>query len=536
MPGPSSRAKPRPERGRCDLTVQGPVDRLLVLFGDQLDSRLPSLAGLDPARDAVLLMEVAEESRHVSSSKQRTALFLSAMRHFALELSAAGLRVQYVRLDDPANTQAFSSELDRQAATLRPQAVSFVQPGEWRVQRLVEAFARRSELSVDVEDDPHFLCRIEDFAGWASGRKVLVMEHFYRWQRRRLGLLLTEEGEPVGGKWNFDRDNREALAARPDLRAPYRPRLDELTREVMAVVERVLPDLPGELADLRWPVTRAQARRALADFVEHRLPSFGTHQDAMWSEEPFLFHSLLSSSLNLKLLDPREVVDAAVRAHEKGLAPINAVEGFVRQVIGWREFVRGVYWTRGEDYALGNGLDQHGALPDFYWTADTDMACVAESVRPVLEHGYSHHVQRLMITGNLALIAGVHPRQVSDWYLGMFVDGVDWVTLPNALGMVMHADGGVVGTKPYAASGKYVKRMSNYCGSCPHEPSKRTGDDACPLNTLYWDFLVRQRERLRGNRRMAMILANVDRLPDSERAAIEARASRLRVAWGVQQS
>jgi deoxyribodipyrimidine photolyase-related protein len=534
MAGKSSDAPSRREHGLSELTVQGPVGRLLVLFGDQLDARTPALKGLDRERDAVLLMEVEEESRHVPSSKQRTALFLSAMRHFALELHRGGLRVQYVRLEDPENTQTLGSELDRQVSRLAPRSVSFVQPGEWRVQRVVESFADRSSVEVERQEDPHFLCTTEEFAAWATGRKALVMEHFYRRQRKRLGLLLTEDGEPLGGRWNFDQDNREPFRDRPRLRAPYRPRPDGVTLETLRVVKEVLPDLPGELDDLRWPVTRKQARRALADFVEHRLPSFGTYQDAMWSEEPFLFHSLLSSSLNLKLLDPREVVAAAVRSHEAGLAPIHAVEGFVRQVIGWREFVRGVYWTQGEHYAAGNGLDQHGELPEFYWTADTDMECVRESVAPVLAHGYSHHVQRLMITGNLALIAGVHPRQVSDWYLGMFVDGVDWVTLPNALGMVMHADGGVVGTKPYAASGKYVNRMSNYCGSCPHDPNRRTGDGACPLNALYWDFLLRQRERLRGNRRMAMILANVDRLAPAERTAIQARARELRVAFKVE--
>jgi deoxyribodipyrimidine photolyase-related protein len=517
-----------------DLRVEAPVRTLLVVFGDQLAPRAGVLQELDAERDALLLVEVEGESRHVPSGKQRTVLFLSAMRHFSLEQARTGRRVHHVRLDEPGNAQSLRAELERQVERLAPERLLVVQPGEWRVLRAVEELAERTGVPVAIREDPHFTCSIEQFRTWRGDRRRPLMEHFYRWQRRRLGILLDEDGGPVGGRWNHDHDNREAFRERPRLRRPYTPRPDAITREVMELVRRRLPEAPGGLEAFRWPVTRAQARRALADFVEHRLARFGTHQDAMWTGEPFVNHSLLSSSLNLKLLDPREVVEAALRAHEDGRAPTNSVEGFVRQVVGWREFVRGIYWTEGEDYAERNALAARGRLPRLYWDADTDMTCLRESVTPVLEHGYSHHVQRLMITGNFALLSGVDPQAVSDWYLGLFVDGVDWVTLPNALGMVMHADGGVVGTKPYAASGKYVDRMSNYCASCPHEVRKRSGEGACPFNVLYWDFLAEHAKRLRSNHRMRMVLANLDRMPAEELRAIRAQARSIRASLGVQ--
>jgi deoxyribodipyrimidine photolyase-related protein len=311
---------------------------------------------------------------------------------------------------------------------------------------------------------------------------------------------------------------------------------------VLAAIKRVLPELPGALESFAWPVTREQALAALDDFITHRLPRFGPFEDAMWTSEPTLYHSTLSSSLNLKLLNPRECCERAVEAYRDGKAPLQSVEAFVRQIIGWREFIRGVYWLEGPAYADRNGLDQQGELPSFYWTADTDMACMKACVGQVLDTGFGHHIQRLMVTGNFALISGVNPRAVSDWYLGMFVDGVDWVTLPNALGMVMHADRrtgaakgvtGLVGTKPYAASGKYIQRMSNYCTGCRYDPAERGGKSACPVTVFYWDFLIRTREQLAQNQRMAMILKNVDRMTPQARIQITMDADLLRKKFGI---
>ncbi len=515
------------------LRVAGPVRRLLLVLGDQLDPQVGASTPFDKAHDAMAMFEVAEESLHVPSHKQRTALFLAAMRHFALDLHREGYRVHYVTLDDPENTQAFGSELRRAIRALRPALVLCTHPGEWRAKQDIERAAKQAGAPLEVLPDAHFLTSAAEFADWMAGRKQPVMEHFYRRQRRRRGILVEPDGAPVGGKWNYDQQNRGSFRRPPQVPPPYSPRTDAITREVLTLVERRFARNPGSLARFRWPVTRVQARKALDDFIQERLPHFGTFQDAMWSGQPFLYHSLLSAALNLKLLNPRECVAAALAAYESGAAPLNCVEGFVRQIIGWREFIHGIYWHAGPRYAEQNELDQHGSLPDFYWTGRTDMVCLRECIGQVLEYGYGHHIQRLMVTGNFALIAGVHPRHISDWYLAMYVDAVDWVTLPNTLGMAMHADGGLVGTKPYAASGRYIQRMSNYCSSCRFDPGERTGARACPFTTFYWDFLIRNRRRFRDNPRMSRILPQVDHLPDDARAAIAAQARERRREFGI---
>jgi len=515
------------------LAVRGRVGRLSIVLGDQLNPHAEAITDLDKSRDAILMMEVRQESTHVPSHKQRTVLFLSAMRHFAKELARGGYRVHYVRLEDPSNTQSLGREVGRAVHDMGPQRVLCTHPGEWRVKNLIEEATKAAGVPLEMRPDRHFLVDLVDFDRWMAGRQQPVMEHFYREQRRRLGVLLQNNGSPTGGTWNFDQDNRQAFRKAPEVPKPYSPRPDVITKAVMELVEEQFPDNPGSLQSFRWPVTRTQALRALDDFVEHRLADFGTYQDAMWADEPFLYHSLLSASLNLKLLDPGECVSRALAAYESGQAPLNSVEGFIRQIIGWREFIRGIYWHEGPGYGSRNDLDQHGALPEFYWTGRTEMVCMRQSVGQVLAYGYGHHIQRLMVTGNFALIAGVDPRLISDWYLAMYVDAVDWVTLPNTLGMVMHADGGVVGTKPYAASGKYIDRMSNYCKNCPFDPAARIGSRACPFTTFYWDFLIRNRRRFRGNRRMSMMLRTVDRMTDQERSDVSAQANRRRREFGI---
>jgi len=525
--------------------------RLVVVLGDQLDAEAALIQSLGPG-DTVLMMEVSQESLHVPSHVQRTVLFLSAMRHFAAGLRGRGVAVRYVELDDPANTGSFEGEIVRAVAELRPVEVGCTQPGEHRVLTALERACAASGVALTVVPDGHFLTSQEEFAGWAKGRSALTMEYFYREQRRKTGYLMEGRGagaKPVGGAWNFDKSNRLPFGKggpSPRPRAPLRFELDGITRAVMSAVARVLPGLPGRVGSFGWPVTREQSLAALEDFVTHRLARFGPFEDAMWTGEPTLYHSTLSSALNLKLLNPRECCERAISAYAAGLAPLASVEAFVRQLIGWREFIRGVYWLEGPAYAERNGLDQHGALPEFYWTGETDMACMKACVGQVVETGFGHHIQRLMVTGNFALISGVHPRALSDWYLGMFVDGVDWVTLPNALGMVMHADKrvgvgtgvgagvtGLVGTKPYAASGKYIERMSNYCTGCRYDPGARAGPDACPVTVFYWDFLIRNRERLGKNQRMAMMLKNVDGMTPEARTQITIDASALRGRLGI---
>jgi deoxyribodipyrimidine photolyase-related protein len=368
----------------------------------------------------------------------------------------------------------------------------------------------------------------------ARGRKQLRMEYFYREMRARHAVLM-DDGAPAGGEWNFDAENRKSFPASGPKDVPERFGFepDAITAEVLTMVESALAGHPGSTARFDWPVTRAQALAALADFVAHRLPRFGDHQDAMWTGEPWLFHAHVSAAMNMKLLDPREVIAAVEQAWRTGKAPLPAVEGFIRQVLGWREYVRGLYW-RGMPAALeANALEAHEALPAFYWTGDTEMNCLAQSIGQTLEHGYAHHIQRLMVTGLYALLLGVDPKAVHGWYLAVYVDAVEWVELPNTLGMALYADGGAMSSKPYAASGKYIDRMSNYCKGCRFDPAKAAGDDACPFTTLYWSFLLRHQLRLAKNTRMALQLKNLGRLDPQARALIEARADAIRAGGGA---
>lgn len=514
------------------LKVEGEVGTLLIVLGDQLDCDSEVVAQLDTSRDAILMMELVEEATHVATHKQRIAVFLAAMRHAALEFARRGYRVQYMRLEEDENTQSLGGEIERACDLITPERLVVVRPGEWRVLRAIEGVAEAAGIELDMQEDPHFLDTPGEFAEWADGRKALVLETYYRMMRKRYDVLM-DDGEPEGGAWNFDKENRAAYKRSSPPPRPAQPRADVVTRDVLDLVRERFGESPGRLDAFPWPVTRSAALEALEDFLEHRLPDFGTYQDALVAGEPWMFHSLLSVPLNLKLLNPREVIEAAIERYAGGAAPLNSVEGFVRQLLGWREFIRGVYWYEGAAYAERNALEQQGALPAMYWTGETDMRCMEQALGQVLEFGYGHHIQRLMITGNFALTSGVHPRAISDWYLGMYVDAVDWVTLPNTLGMAMHADGGVVGTKPYAASGRYVERMGDYCGECRYKPGKRAGDDACPLTTFYWDFLLRNEARFRDNNRMKMMLKHVERMSAEEQHEIRAAADALREKFGI---
>jgi deoxyribodipyrimidine photolyase-related protein len=500
------------------------------VLGDQLDSQSRAFDGFDARLDRVWMAEVAAESTHVPSHKARTALFLAAMRHFRDELRARGITVEYRELGRHA-ARTLGVALRADIERLRPGRVIMVQAGEHRVAADVTAAVASAGLQLELAPDRHFFITPGEFDEWARGRKELRLEYFYRWMRRRTGMLMDGD-EPAGGRWNFDAENRSSFgAAGPGwLPSPAAFPPDAVTREVIDVVVRELPGNPGRLNAFDWPVTRTQALAALDDFVTNRLPLFGRWQDAMWRGEPWLYHSRIAAALNLKLLNPREVCDAAERAWRDGRAPLDAVEGFVRQILGWREYVRGIYWREMPSYVDRNALDADRPLPAFFWTGETDLACLRETIGQTLGLGYAHHIQRLMVTGLFALLWGVRPREVHEWYLSMYVDAVEWVELPNTLGMSQYADGGLLASKPYVATGKYIARMSNYCAGCRYRPERAHGDDACPYTTLYWDFLARHRERFARHPRLALQVRNLDRLPDGERAAIAARAAALRRA------
>jgi deoxyribodipyrimidine photolyase-related protein len=408
-----------------------------------------------------------------------------------------------------------------------------MEPGEWRVAQSLSTTCQALGLELEVRPDRHFLCSREDFAHHAAGRKQLRMEFFYREMRQRTGVLM-QDGQPVGGAWNFDADNRKSfgkagpgLVPRPISFAP-----DATTRGVLELVRQTFPTHPGTLDSFNWPVTRGDAQRALADFITHRLPLFGAYEDAMWTGEPWLYHSRLSAALNLKLLNPREVMAAAEQALRQEKAPLAAVEGFIRQILGWREYVRGIYWQFMPGYLELNELRANQPLPPFYWTGDTDLNCLRQVIGQTLEFGYAHHIQRLMVTGLFALLLGVKPRAVHEWYLAMYVDAVEWVELPNVLGMSQYADGGGMASKPYVATGKYIQRMSNYCAGCRYDPAQATGERACPFTTWYWDFLLRHEKLLATNQRMTLQLKNLARLTGQRKREIRdtAAAWRARVA------
>ena len=505
---------------------------LVLVLGDQLDLESSAFDGFDARVDAVWMAEVADESTHVWSSRPRTVMFLAAMRHFALALPAARRPLHYTRLDAPGNRGSLAAQLQADIERLRPAGLVMTAPGDWRVLQAIKAVADACALPLEIREDRHFFVSVREFAAYARGRKSLRMEYFYREQRKRHRVLMDSqsEGMPLGGQWNFDADNREAFgAAGPGAvppRCSFEP--DAVTHEVIALVEERFSLHPGRLDSFAWPVTRAQALQSLHAFVQERLPLFGRYQDAMWPGDPWLYHAHLSAALNLKLLNPREVVAAAVAACDAGHAPLASVEGFVRQILGWREYVRGIYWTQMPGYLERNTLGADADLPDWYWTGATDMACLRDAIEQTLTHGYANHIQRLMVTGLYALMLGVQPKQVHAWYLAVYVDAVEWVELPNTLGMSQYADGGLMGSKPYVATGKYIARMSPHCKGCRYDPAQRTGESACPFTTLYWDFLMRHEATLAKKPRMALQVKNVARMNATQRQDVAARAAAIR--------
>jgi deoxyribodipyrimidine photolyase-related protein len=503
--------------------------RLVVVLGDQLDLDASAFDGFDPSQDAVWMAEAAEEATHVWSSKARIALFLAAMRHFAQALQEAGRPLHYRRLDDPSAPASLAEALRADLSRLAPKEVRMTAPGDWRVWQAIKAVVAQAGLTLTVCEDRHFYTTVRAFAAHAKGRRQLRLEHFYRAQRQQFGVLM-QEGQPIGGRWNFDADNREVFGAEGPGMLPPRTRFepDAITREVIELVQTRFGDHPGQLDDFAWPVTRAQALEALAVFVSERLPAFGPYEDAMWPGEPWLYHSHLSAALNLKLLGAREVVQAAEAAFHAGQAPLASVEGFIRQILGWREYVRGIYWTQMPDYLTRNALDAQLDLPDWYWTGDTDMACLREVIQQTLAHGYAHHIQRLMVAGLFTLLLGVRPQQVHAWFLSVYVDAVEWVELPNTLGMSQFGDGGLMACKPYVATGKYIQRMGGPCARCPYDPARRTGEQACPYTTLYWDFLLRHKTLLARHARMALQIGQVQGLSDAEQQAIRQGAEAIR--------
>ncbi len=521
-----------------------PCRRLIVVLGDQLDADSTVFEGFDPELDWIWMAEVSGEATHVWNSQCRISMFLAAMRHFRDRLRERGWPVAYRQLNVSGSQWSFGDRADlglaegaetlasQLALTLdrvRPAEVHAVDPGEWRLKDQLQGVARAAGIAWVARPDQHFFSSPEDFAAHARGRKQLRLEFFYRELRQRTGFLMDGD-QPAGGQWNYDAENRESFGKQGPgfVPAPRRFPPDALTQEVLGMVQERFGSHPGSVTAFDWPLTAAEAQSTVDDFIAHRLPEFGRWQDAMWTGEPWLYHSRLSAVLNLKLLHPRTVLEATENAYLSGRVPLPAAEGFIRQILGWREYVRGVYWHSMPGYLERNALGALQPLPRFFWTGDTEFNCLRHSLRQTLDLGYAHHIQRLMVTGLFSLLVGVHPKEVHGWYLAVYVDAVEWVELPNTLGMSQYADGGVMASKPYIATGKYIQRMSNYCQGCRFDPAQATGPKACPFTTLYWDFLARHQALLAKNPRMSLQVRNLTRIAPEQLAAIGREASELR--------
>ena len=489
-----------------------------LILGDQLSHSMSSLRDCQQTSDVILMCEVWNEATYVKHHKKKIAFIFSAMRHFASELSQRGYHVEYTKLNDPKNSGSFSGEIKRILDRYDIERIIVTHPGEYRVLHEIQKWSSDFGVHVDIRTDDRFLCSPVEFSEWAQQRKQLRMEYFYREMRVKYDILM-QNGQPVGGQWNYDIDNRKPPKHTCDVPPPFCAQIDDVTRDVMQLVAEQFADHFGSLDPFYFAVDRDGALQALKMFIAQRLSLFGDYQDAMIQNEPWMFHSHLSFYLNCGLLLPLECVAAAEVAYSQGQAPLNAVEGFIRQIIGWREYIRGVYWLRGPTYIQENYFNATRNLPAFYWTAETRMNCLRQCVLATERYSYAHHIQRLMVLGNFTLLAGIDPRQVNEWFLIVYADAYEWVELPNVSGMILFADGGFLASKPYAAGGSYINKMSDYCTKCSYKVAQKNGPDACPFNYLYWDFLTRHREKLKVNHRIGMLYKVFDRMSDDKKHA-----------------
>ena len=497
---------------------------LILILGDQLNEHISSLQGIDKEHDTILICEVWEEATYVKHHKKKIAFIFSAMRHFAKELKEKGYQVHYTQLDDTENTGSFRGEVARAIKLHTPEQIIVTEASEYRVLQDMKNWD--FDVPVEIRPDDRFLCSHQEFADWAEGRKQLRMEYFYREMRKKYGILMNGD-KPEGGEWNYDSENRKPPKEGLNVPQTYISEPDTITQNVINLVAGHFDKHFGDLEPFHFAVTREQALQALEQFITERLINFGDYQDAMVQGEPWMYHSHLSFYINCGLLLPLECVQAAEEAYRSKQAPLNAVEGFIRQIIGWREYVRGIYWLKMPEYETENFLGAKRALPDLFWGGATHMNCLSQCVKETKENAYTHHIQRLMVLGNFALIAGLDPNEVNEWYMIVYADAYQWVELPNVTGMILFADGGVLGSKPYAASGAYINKMSDYCKGCKYSPTVKNGPKACPFNYLYWDFLIRNEDKLRGNHRLGMIYKTLERMDTEKIEAIKEDSRRF---------
>ncbi len=491
----------------------------IFVLGDQLNLRVGPLSRADPSQTVVLMVESIAHGTARPYHKQKLALIYSAMRHFRLALEAAGFTVSYQACE--TWEQGIAAHLE----TYPNSILELMQPADFGIAGLLEGIVTAHGGRLEVVENELWLSSNADWQRFAKGKKQLRMEFFYRQMRQQTGWLM-DNGEPIGGQYNFDADNRQP----PPKDHVFPPKLeflpDELTRQTMAWVSERFPDHFGTLQTFNWAVTREDALTALEHFMTHRLENFGPYEDAMLSGESQLYHSLLSPAINLGLLTAIEVCEAALKHSSR--VPLPSLEGFLRQILGWREFMHHVYNAKMPALRSSNGLEHFAALPDLYWTGQTDMNCLHHAVTRLLESGHTHHIQRLMVLGNFALLLGVEPQQLNEWFLFGYVDAYDWVVTPNVIGMSQFADLGGFTSKPYIAGGAYIDRMSDYCAGCKYDPKRSSGANACPFTTLYWDFIQRHTSRFNGHPRMGMAVNAWKKRSETDKSAILERAGEIK--------
>lgn len=492
---------------------------LRLILADQLSESLASLRDCDLANDWLLLAEVRQEASYVKHHKKKIAFLFSAMRHFAQTLSSNGHNVSYTKYDDQDNLGSLFGEVQKLCQTKDIDSIVLTHPGEYRVLVDMQTWQAKLSIPVEIRQDDRFLASLEEFASWAEGRKQFRMEFFYR-EMRKAWHFLMDGDKPVADKWNFDSQNRKSLPKDMSPPPPTKFATDSITQDVLQLVAKEFADHFGKLENFHFAVTREQALVVLDEFIVQRLYHFGDYQDAMVQGEPWMYHSHISFYLNCGLLTPKEVIEQAENAYRSGDAPLNAVEGFIRQILGWREYVRGLYWLKMPDYQHKNFLGATRSLPQFFWDANTKMNCLQQCITETSDNAYAHHIQRLMVLGNFALLAGLDPVEVNEWYLIVYADAYEWVEMPNVNGMILFADGGLMASKPYAASGSYINKMSNYCQTCHYSVKVKNGAQACPFNYLYWDFLDRNKEKLGNNPRLGMPYRTLNKMTDEKRRVI----------------
>ena len=492
-----------------------------LILGDQLNFGISSLSDINPNKDLILMAELNEEATYVKHHKKKIAFIFSAMRHFAEQCRKKGWNVCYIKYDSPDNKSNFVEQIQYAISNFSCDKLCMTEAGEYRLRQEFEQLNKKILIPFEIRKDTRFFATEEIFREWANGRKQLRMEYFYRELRREYKILMNEDGTPVGGKWNYDAENRVSPDPTKNIPSFTQIEPDSVTKDVIELVNKSFSDHFGSVETFHYAVTREEALIILEKFINERLQDFGPFQDAMLTDEPWMYHSHIGLYLNIGLLNPKEVVSLAEQAFFEKNLPLNSVEGFIRQILGWREYVRGLYWYKMPEYSQMNYLNLNRTLPEFYWSADTKLFCLSQSVAQTFEHAYAHHIQRLMVLGNYALLTGVSPNELNYWFLSVYADAYEWVELPNVSGMVLFADGGILASKPYVSGGAYIDRMSNYCSSCQFNVKKRTGEDACPFNYLYWNFLITHEDRFKKNPRMSMMYRTLSKMTDENKKQIK---------------